>query len=109
MYYLTYYEEYPIYEAAEGGYYYSGCNAIEWAYDESMDEVINYIPKFAEEYNLEIVHESVAEHVRECFNEDFNSIIVAIDKSKYIGDDRYICIENDTDFKSRECGWQPYE
>ena len=27
MYYLTYYEEYPIYEPAEGGYYYAGNQA----------------------------------------------------------------------------------
>lgn len=111
MYYLTYYEEYPIYEPAEGGYYYSGCNAVEWAYDENMDDVINYIPKFAEKFDLEIVkfHEGVAEYFRECFDEDFGSTIVAIEESKYIGDERYICIENDADFKSRECGWHPYE
>ena len=86
MYYLTYYEEYPIYEPAEGGYYYSGCNAVEWAYDENMDDVINYIPKFAEKFDLEIVkfHEGVAEYFRECFDEDFGSIIVAIEKSKYM-------------------------
>ena len=62
MYYLTYYEEYPIYEPAEGGYYYSGCNAVKWAYDENMDDIINYIPEFAEKFDLEIVkfHEDVA-------------------------------------------------
>lgn len=104
MYYLTYYEEYPIYETAEGGYWYSGCNAMEWAYDESMDAIINYIPKFAKKLDLEIVAEYFFE-----YSEEFGSIVIAIEKSKYIGEDRYICIENDTNFKSRECGWHPYE
>ena len=29
MIYLSYYEEYPIYEPAEGGYYYSGAELVE--------------------------------------------------------------------------------
>ena len=29
MRYLTHYEEYPIYEAAEGGYYYAGNQVVE--------------------------------------------------------------------------------
>ena len=28
MYYVTYYEEYPIYEPAEGGYYYAGSRNV---------------------------------------------------------------------------------
>ena len=28
MYYVTYYEEYPIYEPAEGGYYYAGSQNV---------------------------------------------------------------------------------
>ena len=30
MVYLTYYEEYPIYEPAEGGYYYSGNQVVSY-------------------------------------------------------------------------------
>ena len=30
MVYLTYYEEYPIYEPAEGGYYYSGNEVVSY-------------------------------------------------------------------------------
>jgi hypothetical protein len=30
MVYLTHYEEYPIYEPAEGGYYYAGNSAMEY-------------------------------------------------------------------------------
>ena len=30
MVYLTHYEEYPIYEPAEGGYYYAGRQAVEY-------------------------------------------------------------------------------
>lgn len=30
MRYVTYYEEYPIYEPAEGGYYYSGNRVVEY-------------------------------------------------------------------------------
>ena len=37
-YYLTYYEEYPIFEPAEGGYYYAGQNYdAYWEYD-SLEE-----------------------------------------------------------------------
>lgn len=28
MYYVTMYEKYPIYERAEGGYYYEGCSIV---------------------------------------------------------------------------------
>mgnify|MGYP003295293821 CR=1 FL=1 len=52
-YYLTYYEEYPIYEPAEGGYYYAGCSAEEWAYDEDLSEVLKYIPEYLEKHDME--------------------------------------------------------
>ena len=46
-YYLTYYEAYPIYEPAEGGYYYEGRNCVEWAESESLIEIVNYsIPNY---------------------------------------------------------------
>ena len=48
-YYLTYYEAYPIYEPAEGGYYYEGRNAIKWWESEDINELLNSISNFTEE------------------------------------------------------------
>ena len=111
MYYLTYYEEYPIYEAAEGGYYYSGKEAVEWAYSEDKKEIVDYIPTYAEEHDLELVkfNTDVFEYLIENIEEEHDSIIVAIEHSKYIGEERYICIEYSEGFKSRNEGWHPYE
>ena len=41
--------------------------------------------------------------------DEYGNIMVAIDRSKYIGDNRYLYLENETTFKSEECGWHPYE
>ena len=49
-YYLTYYEAYPIYEPAEGGYYYEGRNAIKWWESEDINELLNSISNFTEEF-----------------------------------------------------------
>ena len=69
MYYLTYYEAYPIYEPAEGGYYYEGRNCIEWANSESLTEVVDYISTMAEKLDLEIWRD----------NNDYDDIVDRLD------------------------------
>lgn len=109
-YYITYYEAYPIYEPAEGGYYYEGINAVEWAYwdeENNFDEVFNHIGELAEKYDLKNLNVD-KKWAYDMVNE-YGNIMVAIDRSKYIGDNRYLYLENETAFKSEECGWHPYE
>lgn len=109
-YYLTYYEAYPIYEAAEGGYYYEGIHADEWIYwdeEDNFDEVFDYITEAVDRFDLErldISKETLAEWLNE-----WDNIMVAIDRSKYIGDNRYLYFETENGFKKEERGWHPYE
>ena len=80
-YYLTYYEAYPIYEPAEGGYYYEGRNAVKWWESEDINEEL----------------------------ENWGYVIVALTHSKYIGDDIYLVLENEKAFQKYEAHWHPYE
>ena len=105
-YYLTYYEEYPIYEPAEGGYYYAGRSAEEWAYDENLSEILNYISEFADKHDVEICRD--INNIVEIFKK-WGAVVVAIKHSKYIGESRFIRLENESEFKGEECGWHPYE
>lgn len=43
MYYLTHYQEYPIYEPAEGGYYYAGNEAYESYECDTKEEAIRLL------------------------------------------------------------------
>ena len=49
MYYLTHYEEYPIYEPAEGGYYYAGNEACESYECDTKEEAIQQLAKMSKE------------------------------------------------------------
>ena len=106
MFYLTYYEEYPIYEPAEGGYYYAGCSAEEWAYDESLSEILKYIPEYLEKFDMEFWIDK--NNIVPLF-ETYGAVVVGMETSKYIGEDRFIRLENESEFKSEECGWHSYE
>lgn len=115
-YYLTYYEAYPIYEAAEGGYYYEGREAIEWMYSENLKEILDYIPKAINNYGFEFfVKEDYYENRNQFDNEiikdleEFGDILIAVESSKYIGDNKYLYLEIESKFKSNESHWHPYE
>ena len=83
-YYLTYYEAYPIYEPAEGGYYYEGRNAIKWWESEDLNELVNFIPNLAENwYEMELTNYGTIEDINKEL-EDWGYIIVALTHSKYI-------------------------
>ena len=49
MVYLTRYEEYPIYEPAEGGYYYAGNQAVEYRRLNSMKQAKKILAKMSKE------------------------------------------------------------
>ena len=80
--YLTYYEEYPIYEPAEGGYYYSG------------NQVIGFL-----EYD----------NFYDAYRDIKRSTLVAGDfTSHYIGERRTLRFETEAGFESDVRGWHPY-
>lgn len=106
-YYLTYYEAYPIYEPAEGGYYYEGRNAIKWWESEDIDELLNSISNFAEEFGMEIIPFDFDGIKNEL--EKWGYCVVALTHSKYIGDDEYLVMETERAFQKYEAHWHPYE
>ena len=108
-YYLTYYEAYPIYEPAEGGYYYEGRNAVKWWESEDINELVNFIPNLAENwYEMELTNYGTIEDINEEL-ENWGYVIVALTHSKYIGDDIYLVLETEKGFQKYESGWHPYE
>ena len=106
-YYLTYYEAYPIYEPAEGGYYYEGRTAIKWWESEDVDELLNSISNFAEEFGMETIPFDFDDIKDEL--EKWGYCIVALTHAKYIGDDEYLVMETERAFHKYESGWHPYE
>lgn len=92
--YVTYYQEYPIYEPAEGGYYYAGMEAI---YSKGFD-----------------TREEAEEHLREVAANEYDSGWGNIKngvarRGKYIGEGEQIVIETRRDYLSQEKGWEPYQ
>ena len=112
-YYLTYYEAYPIYEHAEGGYYYEGRTASHWWEIEDVnlsrdfDELLNLISNFAEEFEIETIPFDFDGIKNEL--EKWGYSVVALTHAKYIGDDEYLVLETERAFKKYESGWHPYE
>lgn len=105
MYYVSFVSEYPIYEPAEGGYYYAGERV---AYCRAFDSW-----KKANKHYQEIKREFMLEWQR-CDTNDFSvsgclrggngSIFRKI--SCYIGDHEYLQIIR---FKPQNHGYHPYE
>ena len=75
-YYVSYYEEYPIYEPAEGGYYYAGNELIESYRVRTLAKARRLLKRLAQEYSL--------------VQRDKN---YANEHSKYIGEGRSMRIE----------------
>lgn len=106
-YYLTYYEAYPIYEPAEGGYYYEGRNAIKWWESEDINELLNSISNFTEEFEMEMLHfdfDDIKDELKK-----WGYCVVALTHAKYIGDDEYLVMETERAFQKYEAHWHPYE
>lgn len=82
MVYLSYYEEYPIYEPAEGGYYYSGLELVE---SERLSK--RQAKKLFDEKAKEKMNDG---NWMRCNPKFGRSMIM---KSKYIGEGACFCIE----------------
>jgi len=108
MRYVTHYEEYPIYEAAEGGYYYSGNQIVEterMSKRKARKELDN-IWKMCEEENAE--NQKWEERTGQRFDywqrsADGNEIWKS---SRYIGEGESYVIEHNKGSQTK--GWRPY-
>lgn len=92
MFYLTHYQEYPIYEPAEGGYYYAGNEACESYECDTEEEAIQQLAEMKSDLEAE------------GFIVDEDSAYLP---SKYIGEGESWKIERK--YGSRNSGWHPYE
>lgn len=94
MVYLTHYVEYPIYEPAEGGYYYTGNEAQEFYRLNSVKQAKRKLAKMKKDLECEgfVVDEEYG-RARLC--------------SKYIGEGEQWVIEKV--YGSENSGWHPYE
>jgi hypothetical protein len=99
-YIITLYEKYPIYEPAEGGYYYDGIEVdTQWACD-NLEEAKYEFEKLAKRYDLKIQGE--------------NKDIAFSEHPEKIGEGYILQIESDTDSKydkvdNLASGYHPYE
>ena len=113
MYYLTYYEEYPIYEPAEGGYYYAGNQACYFHGFTNFYEMYRYIQTAIETEDLEataFMEDATTNKVKKGLVLWNGSMPVAVDYgNEYVGSGRSLRIETEAGFKSAESGWHPYE
>lgn len=91
--YVTYYAEYPIYEPAEGGYYYPGRDAV-WSEGFNSEEEAR---EFAKKYVTED---------GDNWQEKSNGYEL---KGKYIGQDQSVNIEPQKAYLSAIAEWHPYE
>lgn len=105
MYYVSYIEEFPVYEPAEGGYYYAGENV---AYCRAFDSW-----KKANKHYQKIKRELMQEW-EACDTHEYSVSGCNIygsgshfrKKSRYIGEEEYLQI---TRYKPQYSGYHPYE
>ncbi len=88
--YVSYYEEMPFYHPEEGGYYVAGCELVSHEEFNNLEEAKARIAELA------------TEDVMEKITDEFY-----LDRSKYIGGDRFYIIE--TELGSEERGDQIYQ
>lgn len=114
MRYLTHYEEYPIFEPAEGGYYYAG-NAIvesERMSKRAARKNIEEIWRDAKAYNLEEFGEEEPTRDEDRFGNSIYPWYRSLDgnmvwrRGRYIGEGESYIVERRRG--SEERGWVPY-
>lgn len=93
--YVTYYAEYPIYEPAEGGYYYAGKDAIWSEGVNSEEEAWDYVNDF--------INEQEDKTEWEKFSDGY------LLRGQYIGEDQSIVIEPRDSYLSAVKGWELYQ
>lgn len=93
--YVTYYAEYPIYEPAEGGYYYAGNDAI-WSEGFNTEEE-------AWEYANKYVEQDDEWGDWQKFTDGYKL------DGKYIGQNQYVVVEPKKSYLGMVKGWEPYQ
>lgn len=108
MRYISYYEEYPIYEPAEGGYYYTG------------NQLLRTERKSKRQCRIEfekIWRDCQKENEKNGFvkDTDWNEVVANTGEYPWVRvDDNYICKIEGASYAierksgSMESGWQPY-
>jgi len=101
MYYVCEYEQYPIYEPAEGGYYYTGTELVRHKKTRSLKKARRWLREWARDYYE--WEEELTEGARKYIDNANNHIYYT---TKYIGDGMEWHIE--TAFGKHERGYVPY-
>ena len=103
MYYVTEYRNYPIYEPAEGGYYYSGVEIMssrEFKTFRKARQFINRVYKDTLKNEMDYVTGASQKFWATRDNQQFGA------NGKYIGDGWMYKLERKQG--SEVCGWEPY-
>jgi len=90
--YVTHYQEYPIFESAEGGYYYTGREVVNSVRVPTLAKGIEKCQKIAREWGFEQCGER-------CWIDPAGR--------EYIGEGTFVCIESRQGAESS--GWHPYQ
>ena len=99
MYSVTYYEEYPIYEPAEGGYYYAGSQNV-WVREfKSWRKARQFFNKAAKQFVENFSYDNL--YCMYGFPNSYAGV-----RSKYIGEDYGIVLTSKKPLE--EHGWEPY-
>lgn len=123
--FLQLYDEYPIYEPAEGGYYYAGTRARDM-YDNEYDSIsaaiedarvwvdeMNADPWDDDEWTFNDIDASTAMQLLAWDILDDGvagaRVLIAYRHSKYIGEGARVYIETAASYRKGEHGWHPYE
>ena len=96
MLYLTHYTEYPIYEPAEGGYYYAGQKADCFYRLNSMKQAKHQLKKMQKELEKDGFNVLISNNYCEAYRYD-----------RYIGNGELWIVEKI--YGSNNRGWTPYE
>lgn len=99
MYYVTYYEEYPIYEPAEGGYYYDGSQNVLVREFKSWRKARQFFNKAAKQFVEDFSYDNP------CCRYGFPNSYAEV-RSRYIGNDYGIVLTSKKPLE--EHGWEPY-
>ena len=101
MYYVCEYNQYPIYEPAEGGYYYEGTELVRHKKTRSLKKARRWLREWAKDYYE--WEEELTEDAKEYIDNANNHIYYM---TKYIGEGVEWHIE--TRFGKNEHGYVPY-
>lgn len=104
-YFVTYYEEYPIYEPAEGGYYYAGRVARGAKSFFNLDRAIAYALEEVQAYDL-TTKTNGPDEIKTLLSKSSTALVGAY-HTRYIGEGQMIIIEKRLGEKTS--GWHPYE